>query len=380
MPAKSPNPPRTPRPGRKRADPLRALTLPRTILRNRGDRPDLPRFLTYIVTFTCNARCIMCDSWKKPSPNDLTLDEIGALFDQMPKLDAVRLSGGEPFVRKDMPEIAELVRTKLDPVFLHVTTNGFLTDRIVKFCEERVKDRPLQLLISIDGVREKHNHVRGKDTAYDSVMKTLGALALRQEELKLHVSVNQTIVDPEGVEHYKLLREVLKPMGVRNNVVMAYDVSATYSLDDEVDAAPTQIGEFCTFGDFSEEHLRELMDEIEKDLGDYPFADRIAKRYYMRGIRNRLLHDRGTPNPKCVALNTHMRLMPDGTIPICQFNSKRVGNVREKSFEEIWFGEEIAPHREWVRKCPGCWAECEVLPSAIYTGDLLKETLMPSRN
>jgi hypothetical protein len=58
----------------------------------------LPRFLTYIVSFTCNARCIMCDSWKKPSPEDLTLEEIEAIFRQLPALDLVRLSGGEPFV------------------------------------------------------------------------------------------------------------------------------------------------------------------------------------------------------------------------------------------------------------------------------------------
>jgi MoaA/NifB/PqqE/SkfB family radical SAM enzyme len=74
-----------------------------------------------------------------------------------------------------------------------------------------------------------------------------------------------------------------------------------------------------------------------------------------------------------------MRLYPNGDIPVCQFNSKRVGNLRKQSFQEIWFGEnkEIEKQREWVRKCPGCWAECEILPSAIYTGDLLTRTLFP---
>jgi hypothetical protein len=28
--------------------------------------------------------------------------------------------------------------------------------------------------------------------------------------------------------------------------------------------------------------------------------------------------------------------------------------------------------RAWVRKCPGCWAECEVVPNALYSGDLLR--------
>ena len=73
-----------------------------------------------------------------------------------------------------------------------------------------------------------------------------------------------------------------------------------------------------------------------------------------------------------------MRLYPNGDVPTCQFNSKKVGNLRRQSFEEIWYGEAIKPQREWVSKCSGCWAECEAAPTAIYTGDLVKETLFPS--
>ena len=68
-------------------------------------------------------------------------------------------------------------------------------------------------------------------------------------------------------------------------------------------------------------------------------------------------------------------MLPDGRVPICQFNTRSVGNLREKSFEEIWFGEEGTRGRQWVKDCPGCWAECEVLPSAVYTGDLLVKSL-----
>ena len=55
---------------------------------------------------------------------------------------------------------------------------------------------------------------------------------------------------------------------------MAYDVSTTYNLEEEVDVAPTQIGEFATFGEFTDEHLNDLFDEIEKDLRSYPLMDR----------------------------------------------------------------------------------------------------------
>ncbi len=345
------------------------------VLRNRRRKTNLPRFLTYTVSFSCNARCIMCDSWKIPSKEDLTFPEIERIVDQLPPMDAVRLTGGEPFVRKDMADIAHLMERKLKPWVVSVTTNGFLTERIVEFVRDPRRKVPLDLLVSIDGLEDKHNTIRGHSQAYHLCLETLKALAPHRKALKLRLSVNQTIVDEEGVEQYKLLREALKPLGVVNKLVMAYDVSATYNLERNIEVAPKEIGDFATFGDFSQEKIRELLDEAERDLPNLPWADRLAKRYYLKGLRSRLLHDEGTPNPKCVALSSHLRIFPNGDVPTCQFNSKIAGNLREQSFDEIWNSAQADKQRDWVRKCPGCWAECEVVPSAIYTGDLFRAFL-----
>lgn len=350
---------------------MRALNVLGAIRNNRRGVADRPRFLTYIVTFTCNARCIMCDSWKKPSKDALETWEVERIFRQMPELDVIRLSGGEPFVRPDLLDICHLAQEHLEPLFVHVTTNGFLTERIVDFCEKRDKCVPLQMLVSVDGVGEKHNEVRGQSHAWDAVMQTLTALAPRQKALRIRLAVNQTIVDAEGAEHYRRLREMLRPLGVRNNIVIAYDASATYSLTRGM-VADGQIGRFTTFGDFSSAQIAALLDDVEADLSELPFPERIGKRYYLEGVRRRLLHGESTPNPPCVALSSHMRLMPNGDVPVCQFNTRTVGNLRRQSFDEVWYGRDIEPERSWVRACPGCWAECEVLPSAIYTGDLAR--------
>lgn len=357
---------------------MRLVNLARAIYRNQYNRVDLPRLLTYIVTFTCNARCIMCDSWKKPSPDDLTLDEIERIVKQLPPMDAVRLSGGEPFVRKDLLDIAHLIQRHLQPMMLHVTSNGFLTDRLVDFCERREKDIPLHLLISVDGTEAKHNHVRGKTTAWSSVIKTLEALAPRRQELNMRLAVNQTIVDAEGAEEYVKLREYLKPLGVHNHVVIAYESSATYSVNKDIDVAP-EAGEFVPFGQMGRQDIERLLSEVEKDIRHYPWLERQAKRYYIKGIRNRLAAGESHPNPKCVALNSHLRLFPNGDVPTCQFNSKAVGNLRRQSFQEVWYSLRANRQRDWVRACSGCWAECEVLPSAVYSGDLIRETLVPRR-
>jgi MoaA/NifB/PqqE/SkfB family radical SAM enzyme len=125
--------------------------------------------------------------------------------------------------------------------------------------------------------------------------------------------------------------------------------------------------------------LRALLSQAEAGLRELPWAERAAKRYYLRGIRNRLVLGRGTPNPPCVALNTHLRLLPDGSVPTCQFNGRRVGNLRTQNLRELWHADVAAEQRKWVSRCPGCWAECEVLPNAIYTLDLISAVLPHTR-
>ena len=354
---------------------MRTATLLRDIWRNRRGVVNLPRFLTYIVTFKCNARCIMCDCWRKPSPDELTLGEVESVFKQLPRMDGVRLSGGEPFIRPDFAEIGRLATAILRPRFLHVTTNGFLTRRVVEYCERRSRATPLRLLISLDGTEEKHNEVRGRDSAWATAFATVRELAPRQKELRIDLSVNQTIVDRDGLSEHRRLRDLLRPLGVRVNAVVAYDVSATYSTEHEKETAPLKAGDFSAFARLEPGDTRELLDELEAGLAEFPPLERLAKGYYLEGIRNRLLRAEGDPNPRCVALNSHLRLFPNGDVPVCQFNSRRVGNLRQETFARLWYGDAIRPQRDWVKRCPGCWAECEVLPNALYSGDGFRHAL-----
>ncbi|HVR63081.1 MAG TPA: hypothetical protein VMU50_14360, partial [Polyangia bacterium] len=60
----------------------RAGELISSVARTRLGRRDQPRLLTYIVTFRCNARCVMCDSWRKEGEGELTLPEIARIYRQ----------------------------------------------------------------------------------------------------------------------------------------------------------------------------------------------------------------------------------------------------------------------------------------------------------
>ncbi len=352
---------------------LRPLNYLKELKTPPSNRPGSPRLLTYIVTYTCNARCIMCDSWKMNGKEDLTIPEIENTFKQLPKLDVVRLTGGEPFVRKDIAEIYKLSEEYLSPKFYQITTNGFLTRRIVNFLESRPRKKKLYLLISLDGTEKVHNYIRGKETAYENVIETLKELSKRHSELNVSLSINQTIVNKSGVSEYRKLRRITSKLKVQHQVVFAYETSATYSLDREIEIEQNSSDSYKTFGDFQRRDLESFFEMLEKDTKNMNFLNRVSKSYYIKGLKNRLLSNGRTPNPRCVALTKHLRIFPNGDIPTCQFNSKIAGNLRQNSFREIWFGQAARQQRDWVYKCPGCWAECEQLPNAIYTGDIIGE-------
>ena len=87
---------------------------------------------TVIVTYRCNARCNMCNRYKKPSTPDeeISLETIKKL----PPMYFTNITGGEPFIRTDLKDIVRELYKKSDRIV--ISTNGFFTDRIVDLCKE----------------------------------------------------------------------------------------------------------------------------------------------------------------------------------------------------------------------------------------------------
>jgi cyclic pyranopterin phosphate synthase len=316
----------------------------------------------------------MCDSWKRDGRTDLDASAIEAIYHKLPKLDAVRLTGGEPFVRSDFARIATSAQRILQPLALHITTNGFLTDPIVEYCRRRDPDVPLHLLVSLDGCEENHDHIRGRKGAYRNVLATLRAVSTLGVERNIRLSVNQTIVDESGIEDILPLSDLLEDLGAQHQVVLAYEASGTYSEDWSEESSRGQIGNFtplAKLGPAARERLLSAMETLETRSSP---AVRLAKSYYRKGLAERL-HSVAATAPPCAALGRHLRLSPDGSVPVCQFNPARVGDLSRQDLREMSSTAAFREARDWVEKCPGCWAECEVLPSAIYSGDLLRYAL-----
>jgi MoaA/NifB/PqqE/SkfB family radical SAM enzyme len=258
---------------------------------------------------------------------------------------------------------------------LHITTNGSFPDAVSHFVEHFPAPSRLRFMVSFDGLEKEHNANRGQDVSFELAKETVRRLVELRPRTKAPVSVNHTIISPASLAAHAELRRRFEPLGVDVHAVLAYSDSAMYGLK--------------RFGGKAQDLIPELGYPLHPTLRDADVVGfvrgllrqlprlrdpllRWGKRYYLRGLLARLERQPNPmPRPPCVALRSHLRLLPDGRVPVCQFNTETVGNLLHQSFSEIWQAEATRQQRAWVDACPGCWAECEVMPNALYSGDLL---------
>ena len=344
-----------------------------SILNNRAGRLTLPSMVTFIVTWRCNLRCFMCDVWKKTDHDDMTPAEAAAIFKQIPKLDTLRLTGGEPFLRPDFEQLVGAILQVTDPTVVHITTAGVLYDRIIKFIKTH-GSKKLHLKVSIDAVGDRHDEIRGYRGLYNKSLRTLKTLVELREQYGFYLGVNQTISD-RNWDHIESLREVMNELAVPIHYAIATDHYTLYRLNTSKENEKPDMRS-VSLSDFTPEQLQYIFDQLDRRDAIHDVPEWLVQRYYLHGLKNRLLRGIESPKPECIELHNHMRLMPNGDVMTCVYYPNVVGNLRQQTLEQVWFGKEIEPQRKVVKNCVGCWAGCEVKPNAIYTGDIVKTFTM----
>ncbi len=354
---------------------MRALRLIASLLANRRGRVPRPSWCTYLVTMRCNARCQMCDSWRLPPTAELSPEQVAQIFGALGRLDVVRLSGGEPFLRPDVGAIAKAVDDASRPLVLHVTTNGSFPDAVEEFASTFPRPPALHFLVSLDGLAPVHDANRGREVSFGRAEETVRRLVKLRQRRGIRVTVQHTVFSRPSLESAVGLRRHFEALGVEVATVVAYASSATYSLSARHRAATPPYPEpgyplhpklaGCDVVTLVVEELQRTRRARDPWLA-------IGKSYYLRGLLSRLRGDSPPwPRPRCVALRSHLRILPDGRVPVCQFNGDVVGELRSSTPQAVWRSPLATAAREWVDRCPGCWAECEVIPNAIYTADIL---------
>ncbi|MFL6248027.1 MAG: radical SAM protein [Thermoanaerobaculia bacterium] len=136
-----------------------------------GARPDMGPVVVWTATKTCNLECIHCyaDAEIRKFSGELTTAEAEAMIRDLASINAPALliSGGEPFVRPDVLDLAEYAMSL--GVRVTFSTNGTLIDQ--KKAERIAKIGVAYVGISVDGGEERHDRFRGKQGAFRDAIR-----------------------------------------------------------------------------------------------------------------------------------------------------------------------------------------------------------------
>ena len=285
---------------------------------------------TVIVTYRCNARCSMCNRYKAPSKPD---EEISIeTIRKLPRMYFTNITGGEPFIRTDLPDIVRELYKLSDRIV--ISTNGFFTDRIVALAEQFPQ---IGIRISIEGLEQTNNEIRGLENGYQRGYQTLKKL--REMGLK-DVGFGMTVQDRNSAE-----------------LVALYDLSDRMNMEF---ATASVHNSFYFVEAKNIIHDRPKVAKDFEELINRLLKSRSPKKwfraYFNHGLINYIY---GQPRllPCNMSFDTFF-IDPYGDVMPCNGTKDKevMGNLNTQSWDELWNSPEADCVRAKVRHCSRqCW-------------------------
>ena len=312
-----------------------------------------PVSLVHFVTRRCNARCSFCFvDFDNPDPvtSELTVEEIDRLTPTLgPHLQNVNLTGGEPFLRGDLIDIARSYYTNTAIRSVYITTNGALTNRIVPFARtiaHEFPDRKLIVSLSVDAFPEEHDQIRKIDGLFDKVMQTYHAL----RELGGNVMANVAITVSH--ENHRIVPELYESLIERHGVRA---ITAIIVRSEGVFEVPPDHQHAIA------EAYRGLTGAIKRDLrtGRLDGYDASSLQGRLMNRKNDLMFDIVSDtyeDPHYVSPCHAGRLFGvidvDGSVYPCEVLDRPLGRLRDydMDFSRLWRDREAKQTSQWIRK------------------------------
>ena len=156
-----------------------------TALRSNFSRLERPYKLNFSVTYNCQSRCLTCNIWEIRPKGELTIDEIRRFAERNSYFKWVEISGGEPFMRGDIADIARAFKDSCrDLYLLTMPTNSLCNQSSMEMRLDEILSLGIPrvvMTISLDGYGELHDRIRGVKGNFDKAMQTY-RMALRMKQ------------------------------------------------------------------------------------------------------------------------------------------------------------------------------------------------------
>jgi MoaA/NifB/PqqE/SkfB family radical SAM enzyme len=338
------------------------LSLAKNAARSNVMALEFPYKLTFVTTYWCNYRCKTCNIWERKPKDELTLEEIQRFFHKSNQFNWIDFTGGEPWLRKDFPDIVEAALDHCpDLALIHFPTNGYLTNQIVAGVERIMRKRPRKLVISVstDGDEAVNDHVRGIKGGWRRQIETyrqLHGIPGVQVVLGMTLSSLNANKYDDAFAAAKAECPWLTPRDYHINVFHEsghyYGNEGMENLRSNDEAVMGQIDAYRKARGFSRSPI---------DVLEHRYLANV-ERYLRSGV---------TP-VRCQALSSSCFVDSWGQVYPCSMYDAKIASLRDYDFDlkTIWNLPKTRQLQKeiWDYKCPQCWTPCEAYQSIIANG------------
>jgi Fe-coproporphyrin III synthase len=343
------------------------LSLSGTMLKSNVSSLRLPYKINFSITYLCQSRCLSCNIWQIKPKGELSLDEIKQFAAKNNYFKWVELTGGEPFLRGDIVEIARTFKDNCkDMYILTFPTNSLCDPNMV---QRKIVDilslgvPRVAVTISLDGNKELHDKIRGIPGNYEKAVANYKMLKELSKTYKnLYFVFGYTMSKFNAGQFQKVFEDVkrdIPELKVNDFHVNLAQTSENYYKNDGDDIRPQK--------EVALADLRWVIKHREFRLD--PIS--LVEDAYMRGLIRFL--ETGTSPMRSRGLDASLFLDSYGNVYPSIMWDRKVGNIRESGFDlaPIWRNEQANKAREDIRKGlePNFWTSCEAYQT--ITGNML---------
>jgi len=312
-------------------------------------KPGRPQAVSLEITHNCIAKCIMCNIWRIPKdePELSTGDWLKLLSDSF--LSDVReldITGGEPFLLNDIDVlfsgISKLKESNLKKLqSVAVTTNGFLTDRVLEKTEiilREFKKAGIDLVVvcAMDATGEIHERIRNVKDAWGKVNKTIeGLTALRAHYPNLIIGLKTTIL-PINIDELENISKYAAEKGLFA-IISPFIITGGRYLNREIEDSLV----------FSDRDKEKMIRFFKGSQFKWSFhADSLAE-YFETGMIKK----------PCSCGFNYFFTRSSGEVFLCPLINQSTGNIKDKSIESLFSSNTAEKFRKKVgeyNECRGC--------------------------
>lgn len=319
-----------------------------------------PVILNILITSVCDMRCVHCffteELDDKPRKKlQMTTEQLARVSETLGgKLPILIIAGGEPFTRKDLPEVVRSFyeNNQLESVYL--MSNGGIQQRIIPDVSRILEECPtlnVTVALGVDGLKEDHEKIRGKVGSWDKAVDTARKLQAIQREIpRLDVQTCTCFMNSNQdriFEWYDFLRYELKPDKINFNYIRPPSARA-----EELNIDLARYRRLAA--QIDDDSRRGLIKNHYKGKGGYFKA---AVDIYMHELIART-EETHKAQLRCFAGTTGGVIYDEGTVSSCE-NLDPIGNLRDYNwdFSALWNSPELNARRAKIKQ--GCFCTHE---------------------